>query len=337
MLKAIIAILGVIFFIPTNLLDSELEDRFRDIDENFSGNIGVYVKDLKSDKTVDYNADRDWYLASTIKIPLAIDLLQRVEAGEISLDDELVLEESDYVDGSGDLQNQEPGTTYTVLELIENMIKDSDSTATDMLIRLLGEEKFNERIRNNIVADIHPVTTILQVRYDAYGKLHKRAANLSNLDYMDLKTFSPLSERLEEFIRLIEVEKSELKQDSIVDAFETYYQSKKNSGKLTAMGTMIERLAEGELLNEEHTELLIDIMTGTFTGDNRIKAGLPDGADFAHKTGTQIGRSCNIGLMIPEGGDHEDGTVVATCSEKYGPLQEAEEAMAKVGQSLSDI
>lgn len=336
-MKLLLLLTAFILAAPNQLLNDELEEQFRNIDEEFSGNIGVYVKDLKSDETVNYNADRDWYLASTIKIPLAIAILQKVESRKLSLNDELVLEESDYVDGSGELQNQEPGTTYTIIELIENMIKDSDSTATDMLIRLLGEEEFNEYIRDHIVEDINPITTILQVRYDAYGELHENADNLSNLDYLDLKTFSLLSERLNEFIRLIEVDRSELKQNSIVDAFETYYQSKKNSGRLTAMGTMIERLAEGELLNDEYTDLLIDIMKGTTTGNNRIRAGLPDGALFAHKTGTQIGRSCNMGLVIPDGEDRTEGIIVATCTEKYGPLNEAEKAMAKVGSSIAEI
>lgn len=336
MLKSIITILGVLFIMPSSVLDSELEDRFQDIDEDFSGNVGVYVKDLKSDETVNYNADRDWYLASTIKIPVAIALLQKVEEGDLSLDEKLVLEESDFVDGSGDLQNQQPGTEYTILELIENMIKDSDSTATDMLIRLLGEEEFNEQIRQNMVSEgFHPITTILQVRYDAYGQLHEKASNLSNIDYHELKEFSPLSSRLEEFTKRIGANRSELKQGSIVDAFEAYYESKKNSGTLQAMGSLIEKLTEGELLNEEHTDLLVGIMKETSTGDTRIKAGLPEKTIFAHKTGTQIGRSCNIGLVIPDGSDYEEGIVVATCTEKYGPLNEAEETMKKVGSSIS--
>lgn len=336
MIKIFLVFISFFLAVPTQLVNKGLKDQFREIDEDFRGNIGMYVKDLKSDRMVNYKADRDWYLASTIKIPLAVALLQKVEEEKLLLDDKLILEESDYVDGSGDLQYQEPGTTYTILELIEKMIKDSDSTATDMLIRLLGEEKFNEQIRRSMISKgLHPITTILQVRYDAYGELHEKAAELSNLDYLNLKKYSPLPVRLREFIRLIGVDKSELNQNSLFDAFEVYYTSKKNSGTLQAMGLLVERLARGELLNEEHTDLLVGIMKKTSTGENRIKAGLPQGTAFAHKTGTQIGRSCNIGLVIPDGVERREGIVVATCTEKYGPLQAAEQAMAKVGRSIS--
>jgi hypothetical protein len=39
-----------------------------------------------------------------------------------------------------------------------------------MLIRLIGEEEFNEQIRERMVADgLNQITPILQVRYEAYS------------------------------------------------------------------------------------------------------------------------------------------------------------------------
>lgn len=91
------------------------------IDGEMPGRFGVYIKWLDDGHEVSHRADRDWYLASTIKVPLAVVVLQRVEARELSLDQELVLAEADFVDGSGELLYAEPGTRYTVDELLRNM------------------------------------------------------------------------------------------------------------------------------------------------------------------------------------------------------------------------
>lgn len=336
MIKKSIFLLIIYFFIlPVDVLTSDLEKELKKLDNEFSGNLGVYIKLLEDNTTINYNADRRWYLASTVKIPIAIAILQKVEAGEISLDDKLTLNQTDLVDGAGALVWKEPGTSYTVRELLIRMMRDSDSVAADMLIRLMGEDNFNEHIQEHIISDgIERITTILQVRYEAYGELHEKAASLSNMDIIRLKGVTPLQERLNEFVRMIDVDKSELKVNSIPEAFEKYYESKLNTGKLVSMGLMLERLVEGKYLNDEHTKFLIDIMKGITTGDYRIKAGLPPGTVFAQKTGTQISRACNMGIIyLPNG---EAPIIVAACVEKYNGLSEAETTLKQIGRLITE-
>lgn len=335
MFKILILPLFLYLIAPGELLNSGLQEKMGQIDEETPGNLGVYIKNLENGQIVNYNADRLWYLASTVKIPLAIAILQKVEKGELSLDDELTLDESDKVDGSGDLIWQEPGTTYTIETLLSKMLKNSDSTATDMLIRFVGADRLNRQIRENMVSEgLEPITTILQVRYDAYGEMHENAANLSNLEIISLKGVVPLSERLNELLRLLSIDENDLQAPTIVEAFERYYERRLNSGRLDTMGLLLERLLEGELLSEEHTGLLLDIMEGVTTGDRRIKAGLPEGTRFSHKTGTQIGRACNTGVVYPQNG--EKPIIVATCMEKHLAVREAEEAFEKIGRSLAE-
>lgn len=335
MIKILIFPLILYLIAPVNVLNPDLYEKIRQIDEESPGNLGIYIKNLEDGEVVSYNADRDWYLASTVKIPLAIAILQKIEAGELSLNDELTLRESDKVDGSGDLIWQEAGTSYTIEALIEMMMRDSDSTATDMLIRFLGEEDLNHHIRENINSEgLEPITTILQVRYDAYGEVHENVANLSNLDIIRIRGVSNLSDRLNELLRLMSVDESELQADSIVEAFERYYDRGLNSGRLDAMGSMLERLVEGELLSDVHTDFLLDIMANVTTGDRRIKAGLPEGIRFSHKTGTQIGRACNIGIIYPPTG--EKPIIVSACMEQHLAVRDAETAFEKIGRSLAE-
>lgn len=328
-----IFIFWLTFGLP-HLVNSNLESELKQLDDSFSGKIGVYVKYLNSGEVYEHATDRDWYLASTVKIPIGIAILQRVESGDFSLDDTITLQESDFVDGSGDLMFQEPGTDYTVRELMKRMLRDSDSTATDMLIRFLGEESLNEQVKESIMPQgIGAITTIMQVRYDAYSEITPDAQKLTNLDIVDLKEVSPLSDRYLALLEKLSISEENVESKSIVDAFLRYYTRGINSGSLSAMGSILEKLHKGDYLTDENTEILLDIMKSVNTGDRRIKAGLPEGAQFAHKTGTQIGRSCNMGIVNP---DADNPVVVAACAENYTSLRQAEEAFQKVGELVSE-
>jgi len=335
MLKFLILPFILFLISPAQLINSGLQEKIKQIDDEFSGDIGVYIKSLEDGQIINHNGDERWYLASTIKIPVAIAILKRVEDGELSLEDELTLQDSDKVDGAGDMHWQDAGTVYTIRTLLEKMMKDSDSTATDMLIRLIGEEELNRQIQEEMVSEgFERITTILQVRYEAYGELHENAENLTNLDIIRLRGINDISERLEELMRLMDVDRNELNAENIVDAFYKYYDGGLNSGTLEAMSLMLKRLAEGEYLNEENTDLLIEIMKVIATGDHRIKAGLPDGTRFAQKTGTLIGRACNVGIIYPP--QTEKPLIVSACVKDYDQLSDAEEAFQRLGNAITE-
>jgi beta-lactamase class A len=304
------------------------------LDDAMPGRFGVYVKHLGEGWEVRHGADRNWYLASTIKVPLAIAVLRQVEDGEISLEQELELSDADDVDGSGELLWSEPGARFTVQELLGHTIRDSDSTATDMLIRLIGEETLNEQVREMVPEGFGPITTILQVRYDAYGEIHPDVRTLTNRDFIELKTVDDPSARYEMVLEKLGIQADEAAAGSSEEAFERYYAKGINSANLEAFGHLLERLQRGELLNDEHTDQLIELMEAVSTGDRRIKAGLPEGARFAQKTGTQLARACNVGILNPHLDDR--AVVVAACAEGFGGLGEAERAFAALGAALAD-
>jgi beta-lactamase class A len=308
----------------------------RKIDDEMPGKFGVYLKWVGEGHEVDHDADRSWYLASTIKIPLAVAVLKQVEAGELALDQELVLAETDFVDGAGVLLYAEPGTSFTIDELIRNSIEDSDSTATDMLIRLLGEEELNRQVSEMAgEEEFGWITTILQVRYDAYAKIHTDVARLSNMDLLALRNAGAYPERFALLIEKLGIEPTAAGVGSVPEAFELYYRTGANSGSLAAMGRLLERLMKGELLSPENTARLLGYMQNVTTGDRRIKAGLEGAATFAHKTGTQVARACDVGVLNPEAGD--GAIVVAACAEGFEELSEAEAAFESLGSLLREL
>lgn len=338
-MKTAAAILALMLVSAAPRVDADdwtrtLEDEIARIDEAMPGRFGAYLKHLGDGRTVRYQADRAWYLASTVKVPLAVAVMQLAEEGEFSLDRELILADSDFVDGSGDLLWHDPGHRFSVEDLIGRSIRDSDSTATDMLVRLVGEERLNEQIRESMVEGLGPVTTILQVRYDAYGEIHPDVAKLSNLDFIDIRAADDYEGRYRLLIEKLGIDAGAARMSSASEAFRSYYGRGINSGTLEAFGLLLERLVGGELLDRAHTGRLLKYMEGVTTGDRRIKAGLPENARFAHKTGTQIARSCNVGIVNPHRA--ADAVIVAACAEDYDRLDDAEGAYQALGRALSD-
>ncbi len=313
-----------------------LKEQIALVDEAMPGSLGVYIKNLGDGKALSYNSEYDWYFASTTKIPLAIAILQRVENNELSLDDELILRESDYVDGNGDIKWQKPGTKYTIATLIEKSLQDSDNISTDMLIRLIGEEELNKQIQQKMIAEgINPITTILQVRHDAFSEIHKNALNLTNMDILHVNSTRCRQERLNRLMQLMAVNETELYANSIEEAFARYYQRGLNSGKLESMVLLLERLHRGELLSEEHTNYLLHVMENINTGDRRVKAGLPEGIRYAQKTGTQIESATNVGIIYP-GEEGKQPIILAINVRNFNQSSVAENTMKIIGQLLTE-
>jgi len=306
-----------------------LEKELRAIDAKTDGALGVYVKRLADGAEANYRADELFYLSSTVKVPVAVALLKRVEEGKLKLDQELVLQRSDYVDGSGDVLWKEPGTSLKVSYLLDRMLTQSDSTATDMLIRLMGVDSMNEQVAA-FAPGLHPITTLIDVRYGAYGELHPRAKELTNMDFIELKK-APAEERAARFREKLNLDPGDLATD-IDDAFNRFYARGLNSSSLRSYGAFLEKLEKGALLNAENTKLVLGTMSRMTTGERRLKAGMPKGTPFAQKTGTQVGRMCNVGIVRPE---TPRAVVVSACLEGFRDQAGAEATLKKVGLALA--
>jgi beta-lactamase class A len=109
----------------------------------FPATTAVEVLDLSSGFSVGYNASASMPAASTIKVPVMVEVFRQLSLGRFDLTRHLTLLGSDKDYGSGDLCNMPDGSTYSVNELLMKMIDISDNTATNMLIRLVGRSSIN--------------------------------------------------------------------------------------------------------------------------------------------------------------------------------------------------
>jgi beta-lactamase class A len=101
------------------------------------------VLDLSTGYSLGVNAGASMPAASTIKIPVMVEVFEQLQAGRFDLDRRVVLRAADKDWGSGELCDAAAGTSYPVSELLEKMIDISDNTATNMLIRLVGRRSIN--------------------------------------------------------------------------------------------------------------------------------------------------------------------------------------------------
>ncbi|MFA6433191.1 MAG: serine hydrolase [Elusimicrobiales bacterium] len=111
---------------------------------NYSGHVGIYIKDLNSDRVWEYNPDRLFPSASLIKVPIMVAICEKIKRSELSLDTQIKLTRRDRIGGSGSLKWVREGTSLSVMEIIYKMITESDNTATKMLIDYAGIEYFQQ-------------------------------------------------------------------------------------------------------------------------------------------------------------------------------------------------
>ena len=118
--------------------DKKLKLQINELLKGFHGEVGVYVHDLKKNKTVAINADSVFPTASMIKIPIATGIMDKIEKGELQYHQLLIYKDSLLyagVDILGSFKNDEQIELGKVMMLMLTM---SDNTASLWLQSLAG-------------------------------------------------------------------------------------------------------------------------------------------------------------------------------------------------------
>jgi beta-lactamase class A len=126
-----------------------LKDRLQAANKKNSNLDPSYVfVEIDSGEYGELGVDRVLPAASTIKLPILIALFQDVDAQKVKLAEKLTINKKSIAEGSGDLQEQKPGTQVSILVAATKMMTISDNTATNLLIdRLGGAAMLNQRFR----------------------------------------------------------------------------------------------------------------------------------------------------------------------------------------------
>jgi beta-lactamase class A len=140
---------------PSNTDDSLRARIMRRIGEVPGATVAIAFRDLTRADTLYIDADERFHAASTMKVPVMIELFRQVDRRQLRLDQKITLknEFSSIVDGSpyalnaGDdsdsLVYQWIGAQVSVHDLLEHMITRSSNLATNTLIGIVGAAAAN--------------------------------------------------------------------------------------------------------------------------------------------------------------------------------------------------
>ena len=118
--------------------DQKLQRKVEELIKGFQGDIGIYVKSLKTGKIVAINADSVFPTASMVKVPILIGIVDKLNKAELNYHQSLVYNDSllyEGVDILGSFKNNEKIDLSKVLML---MLTTSDNTASLWLQSLAG-------------------------------------------------------------------------------------------------------------------------------------------------------------------------------------------------------
>lgn len=135
-----------------------LESRLRQLIASSSAEVAVAYRSLDGKTELFLDGDKSFHAASTMKVPVMIELFRQARSGSLSLDEPLTIrnEFRSIVDGSpyhlseGDDSDSEVyaaiGKTLTLRQLCELMISVSSNFAANLLIDRLGVDNIRRTV-----------------------------------------------------------------------------------------------------------------------------------------------------------------------------------------------
>ena len=144
----------------------QLERQLDRLIQGFSGTLSIHVKNLSTGEVIERNADAVMPTASCIKVFILLELMRRVDAGELALQQTIPVRAEQQVGGSGVLKDLTAGIALPLRDVAMLMIVLSDNTATNMLIDLLGRTAINDMIRG---LGLRQTTLIRRIDFTSIG------------------------------------------------------------------------------------------------------------------------------------------------------------------------
>lgn len=121
-----------------------LRRAIREYVEKPENNVGVYFEYLPSGTSIGANEKEEVALVSLSKVPLVMSIYKKIERGNISKDDILVIKKEHLNQEFGTLWKRGEGVQLSVEELVKLALINSDNTAYNVLSGELKGEELDE-------------------------------------------------------------------------------------------------------------------------------------------------------------------------------------------------
>lgn len=135
----IVLLLVISFSSAAQKKDLRLQKQVEELTRGFNGDIGIYIHDLKHNRTVSLNADTIFPTASVVKIPILIGIMSKIQAGELNYHQRLMFTDSLlYREGDDILSDFKDSSTIELSKVMMLMITISDNCASLWMQGLSG-------------------------------------------------------------------------------------------------------------------------------------------------------------------------------------------------------
>jgi beta-lactamase class A len=254
---------------PAPAAPQYLADRIKELGGSFDGRVGIAVKSIDEGWETGWK-DHDLYPQQSVsKLWVAITALDAVDRGKVSLTDPVTLTKDDLTLFHQPIAEEvlKSGSfTTTRADLMLREITQSDNTANDKLMNSVGGP--------NAVRAMIARKHLGSIRFANGERLMQ--SRIAGVNWsQDLSIGG-------KFFQVRDALPMSMRQA----AFDRYVASPYDGAAPAAIVDALARLKRGELLSAASTAYLLDIMSRTHTGPNRLKGGLASGWTLNHKTGT---------------------------------------------------
>ena len=265
----------------------------KDAISHIEGTVGLSARHLETGREIHHNADDVFFTASTLKVPILVELYRQVDRGRIDLNRRFELSDDLRVPGSGILKEMAPGLNPTVHDLAMLMIIISDNTATDILYNLVGGDNLNETMRELGLLKTRIPMTVRQLLFSVVG------LDPGNPDH----SYETCASRL-------------FNQEYVLDGA-GYDVDRSDVSSPGDMCRLLELLVSGDLLSTASRNGALNILKRQQLR-TVIPHALPVGIDVAHKTGFYHGVRADVGIVFSPAGPYAVAIMAkdVTCSDR---------------------
>jgi beta-lactamase class A len=293
----------------------DISQKIEKLSQGLAGRIGFAAQEIGGDKVIAFNGDETFVMASAYKIAIVTAVLDRVDKGELSLDQMVEITPEMMIVGQMALAETfvHPGLQLSVANLIEVMITESDNTATDTLMGLAGgPAAVTENLRRLGITDFRVDRLTGEILRDVYG-------------LPGLATPDVIAEAYRSRPELV---------TTAYDRNLDFEADPRDHATPLAFLQLLLAIDSGKAMSAESRDFLLDVMSRTRTGAGRLKGLLPRGTPVAHKTGTTGGVANDVGyITLPDG--RRFAIVVFTNSSET-PEPDRDRAIAEIARTLFD-
>jgi beta-lactamase class A len=203
--------------------------------------VGFAAVDMSKGRTAFVRGGELFAMEGLNKLPIAAAYLKLVQDGAARLDARIYLKAADIVPGRSPIADRlrKRRTLFTARQLIEHMLLNGDTTATDALIKHAG------------------------------GIPGIQAA----LRHMNVDA-----------VRIDRTER-QLAADAAKLTLDRFLADARDTASPRAIASLIVRLAADRLVQPRLSNIVLDLMRRTKSGDDRLKGGMLPGWTFAHRAG----------------------------------------------------